>query len=71
MPTNTRKATTKDLAKPYEPTARERAALEAYLVRKKEYPPTPRMKIIESDGVNKVSVIPSPHSTSARNRSWS
>ncbi len=37
--------TGKDLAKSYEPTPQERAAMEAYLARTKETPPSPRVKV--------------------------
>ncbi len=41
----------KDLAKPYEPTPHERAAIEGYLARRKETPPAPRLKVSEKGGV--------------------
>ncbi len=44
-------AKTKQVAKPYEPTPQERAAMEAYLARKKETPPVPRMKVSDKAGV--------------------
>ncbi len=37
-------------AKKYEPTARERAAMESHLARMKEQIPTPRMKLTEKKG---------------------
>jgi hypothetical protein len=43
------------LTTPYEPTPQERAAMEAYLARKKEKPPAPRMKISEKEGVAQIS----------------
>jgi hypothetical protein len=46
-------AETKD-TKPYEPTQRERKAMEAYFARQKEAPPAPRMKVSEKDGVAKI-----------------
>jgi len=48
-------APSSDVAKPYEPTPRERAALEAYLARKRETAPAPRMKVSEKGGVPQVS----------------
>ena len=39
------KASKKDLAKPYEPTAAERGILERHLDRLNEKPPAPRMKV--------------------------
>lgn len=41
----------KDLAKPYEPTPCERAAVDAYLAQRREKPPAPRMKVSENGGV--------------------
>jgi hypothetical protein len=38
-------AETKDLVRPYEPTARERGALEAHLERRRAQKPAPRMKV--------------------------
>ena len=45
----------KDLAKPYEPTPQERAVMEAYLARKKETPPSPRMKVSKKGDVSQIS----------------
>ncbi len=41
---------TKDLAKPYEPTPQERAAVDVFATRYKETSPTPRVKILPVDG---------------------
>ena len=41
----------KVLAKPYEPTPREREAMEAYFARRKERKPSPRMKVSETRDV--------------------
>ncbi len=41
----------KAVTKPYEPTPQERAAMEAYLARKRETAPAPRMKVSEKRGV--------------------
>ena len=46
-----KKPTEKAVAKPYEPTPEERAAMEAYLARKRETAPAPRMKVSEKRGV--------------------
>ena len=43
-----RKVETKDLSKPYEPTAHERAAAKAYLARKEQTLPSPDRKYRES-----------------------
>jgi hypothetical protein len=43
------------VAKRYEPTPQERAAMEAYFARKKEKSPAPRMKISEKKGVMHIS----------------
>ena len=43
--TKTKKTETKDLVTPYEPTPYERAAMVAYVARKKEKPLAPRMKV--------------------------
>ncbi len=48
-------APSSDVAKPYEPTPQERAAMEAYLARKRETAPAPRMKVSEKGGVPQVS----------------
>jgi hypothetical protein len=45
-----------ELAKPYEPTAEERAALAAYLDWKKQKPPLPPVKLIEKGGTIQVEV---------------
>jgi hypothetical protein len=42
---------TKNLTKPYEPTAHERAAATAYLARKEKTLPSPRMKVSMKGGV--------------------
>jgi hypothetical protein len=49
--TKTKKTDTKDLVTPYEPTPYERAAMVAYVARKKEKPLAPRMKVSEKGGV--------------------
>jgi hypothetical protein len=41
---------TKDVVKSYEPTPRERTALEAYTTRQEEAPPAPRMVVSQGDG---------------------
>jgi hypothetical protein len=43
--TKTKKTETKDPVTPYEPTPYERAAMVAYVARKKEKPLAPRMKV--------------------------
>ena len=52
--TKTKKTETKDLVTPYEPTPYERAAMVAYVARKKEKPLGPRMKVSEKDGVTQI-----------------
>ena len=54
MTEKVRKAKMKNLAKPYEPTPRERTAVEAYTTRRKEEPPAPRLKVSQRDGVAKI-----------------
>ena len=51
MTGKTKKTDTKDLVTPYEPTPNERAAVVAYVARKKEKPLAPRMKVSEKGGV--------------------
>ena len=48
-------AKTKQVAKPYEPKPEERAAVEAFLARRKERRPAPRMKVTEKKGVSEIS----------------
>ena len=48
-------AKTKQVAKPYEPKPEERAAVEAFLARRKERRPAPRMKVTEKKGVLEIS----------------
>ncbi len=43
------------VAKPYEPTPEERAAMESYFAHRRESPPAPRMKVSEKDGIARVS----------------
>ncbi len=50
-----KKPTEKAVTKPYEPTPEERAVMEAYLARKKETTPAPRMKVTEKKGVSEIS----------------
>jgi hypothetical protein len=50
----TKKTDTKDLVTPYEPTPNERAAIKAYVARKKEKPLAPRMKVSEKGGVAQI-----------------
>ena len=50
----TKKTETKDLVTPYEPTPYERAAMVAYVARKKEKPLAPRMKVLEKEGVYQI-----------------
>ena len=52
--TRTKKTETKDLVTPYEPTPYERAAMVAYVARKKEKPLAPRMKVSEKGGVTQI-----------------
>jgi hypothetical protein len=49
--TKAKKTESKDLVTPYEPTPDERAAMVAYVARKKEKPLTPRMRVSEKGGV--------------------
>jgi hypothetical protein len=47
----------KEVAKRYEPTSQERAALEAYFDHKKEAPPCPRMNVTKGDdGVGEITI---------------
>jgi hypothetical protein len=48
------KEKSKSLASSYEPTPQEHAAVKAYLARRKERPPGPRIKVSENDGVPQV-----------------
>ena len=50
-----KKPTEKAVTKPYEPTPQERAAMEAYLARRRETTPAPRMKVSEKGGVPQLS----------------
>jgi hypothetical protein len=52
---NAPKRNTKDLARSYEPTPHERAALEAHFARKEVNPPAPRLKVAENDGATTIS----------------
>ena len=52
--TKTKKTDTKDLVTPYEPTPCERAAMAAYVARKREKPLAPRMKVSEKGGVTQI-----------------
>jgi hypothetical protein len=52
---NAPKRKTTDLARSYEPTPHERAALEAYFARKEVNPPVPRLKVAENDGATTIS----------------
>jgi hypothetical protein len=54
MSGKTKKTETKDLVTPYEPTPYERAAVVAYVARKKEKPLAPRMKVSEKGGVTQI-----------------
>ena|ERR1700730_2724968 len=45
-----RKEKIRDLAKSYEPTPHERAALEAYRIQEEESPLAPRLRVTENDG---------------------
>jgi len=49
-----RKPKQEDIAKRYQPTERERAVVDAYFARKEQIPPAPRLKVVETDGVNKI-----------------
>ncbi len=49
-------ARTTQVAKPYEPKPEELATMEAYLARRKEKPPAPRLKVSEKGGVAQVSL---------------
>ena len=54
-------APSSDLAKPYEPTQPERTSIEAYLTRKRERPPAPRMKVKDKkDGAHTMIDHPEP-----------
>jgi hypothetical protein len=46
----------KNLAKPYEPTEHERVALQAYRARREQFPPAPRMRVVESEGATVVDI---------------
>ena len=52
--TRTKKTETKELVTPYEPTPYERAAMVAYVARKKEKPLAPRMKVSVKGGVAQI-----------------
>lgn len=54
-PTAQKKPTEKAVTKPYEPTPRERGALETYLARREETPPAPRMKVLQKGGLPQIS----------------
>jgi hypothetical protein len=49
-------AEAKALAKPYEPTAAERAAVMAHFDRKKRTSPSPRLKVSEKEGATEISL---------------
>jgi hypothetical protein len=49
-----RKETIRDLAKSYEPTPHERAALEAYRIQEEESPLAPRLRVTENDGATTI-----------------
>ncbi len=49
-----RKEKIRDLAKSYEPTPHERAALEAYRIQEEESPLAPRLRVTENDGATKI-----------------
>lgn len=53
---NARKVKTKDVARPYEPSLHERAAVEASLARKKASPAAPGLKITENGGATEIRV---------------
>ncbi len=46
----------KAVTKPYEPTPEERAVMEAYLARRRETTPAPRMKVSKKEGVPQLSL---------------
>lgn len=46
----------REVAKPYEPTPRERAAVDANIARKKERSPAPALKVEVKDGANRIDV---------------
>ncbi len=50
-----KKATEKAVTKPYEPTPQEWAVMEAYLARRRETTPAPRIKVSEKGGVPQLS----------------
>src|SRR5258708_1120132 len=50
-----RKEKIRDLAKSYEPTPHERAALEAYRIQEEEIPLAPRLRVTENDGATTIS----------------
>jgi hypothetical protein len=49
-----RKEKIRDLAKSYEPTPHERAALEAYRIQEEESPLAPRLRVTENDGATTI-----------------
>ena len=49
-----RKEKIRDLAKSYEPTPYERAALEAYRIQEEESPLAPRLRVTENDGATTI-----------------
>jgi hypothetical protein len=49
-----RKEKIRDLAKSYEPTPQERAALEAYRIQEEESPLAPRLRVTENDGATTI-----------------
>src|SRR5947209_13228881 len=49
-----RKEKIRDLAKCYEPTSHERAALEAYRIQEEESPLAPRLRVTENDGATTI-----------------
>ena len=51
-----KKPTEKAVTKPYEPTPQERAVMEAYLARRRETTPAPRMKVLKKGGVPQLSL---------------
>jgi hypothetical protein len=55
QPTAPKKQTEKAVTKPYEPTPHERASIEAYLARREETPPAPRMKVLQKGGSPQIS----------------
>src|ERR1700751_2293648 len=49
-----RKEKIRDLAKSYEPTPQERAALEAYRIQEEDSPLAPRLRVTENDGATTI-----------------